>query len=92
MLNVENVDYVIRNYSIEDADKIGKFDKVLELSCRYNGDFIPENIFCAANTQGDVYGVGHLEPHDTWLLIGKEDMPSDFIYKLKVERNSKFRS
>lgn len=78
----ENIDYVIRNYSIEDADKIGKFDKVLELSYRYNGDFKSENIFCAANSQGVVYGVGHLEPHDTWPLITREDMPSDFIYKL----------
>lgn len=84
MVSVENTDFAIRNYSLEDATKIGKFDKVLELSYRYNGDFKLENIFCATNAQGDILGVGHLEPHETWLLIGKEDMPSDFTYKLRL--------
>lgn len=85
MINVEKTDYIIRNYSIEDADKIGKFDNILELFYRYNGDFKSENIFCAANAQGDILGVGHLEPHNTWWLIEKEDVPSDFIYKLKLD-------
>ena len=82
MFNVKQKGYVIRNYLIEDADKIGNFDKVLELSYRYNGDFKSENIYCAVNEEGDILGVGHLEPHDTWALIIKEDMPSDYIYKL----------
>ncbi len=84
MLNVKQKGYVIRNYSIDDADKIGNFDKVLELSYRYNGDFKSENIYCAANEEGDILGAGHLEPHDTWALITKEDMPSDYIYKLRL--------
>ncbi len=82
MPNVKNRDYTIRNYTKEDAEKIGSFDNVLVLSYMYNGDFNPENIFCAVNAEGDIYGVGHLEPHDTWALISKECMPSDFIYKL----------
>ena len=84
MLSGVKRDYGIRNYSIEDADKIGEFDKILELSYRYNGDFKPENIFCAVSANGDIYGVGHLEPHDTWPLIEKENMPSGFIYKLRL--------
>ncbi len=84
MLNVKHNGYVIRNYSIEDADKIGNFNKLLELSYSYNGDFKSENIYCAANEEGDILGVGHLEPHDTWALITKEDMPSDYIYKLRL--------
>lgn len=31
-------DYTIRNYCSDDADKIGSFDKVAELSYRYKGD------------------------------------------------------
>jgi ribosomal protein S18 acetylase RimI-like enzyme len=84
MLTIDNTNYVIKNYSGEDADKIGEFDKISELSYRYNGDFKPENIFCATHENGDIYGIGHLEPHDTWQLIGKKDMPSDFIYKLRL--------
>jgi|GEM_PF-719053 ribosomal protein S18 acetylase RimI-like enzyme len=80
-----NNGYLIRNYSIEDAEKIGDFDKVLELSYRYNGDFKPENIFCAVNEEGAILGVGHLEPHSTWGLITREDMPSDYIYQLWVD-------
>ncbi len=32
MLSIKNGGYVIRNYSTEDADKIGKFDNILELA------------------------------------------------------------
>ncbi len=81
-MKIDQEDFMIRNFSIEDADKIGSFDKTLELSYRYNADFKSENIFCAVNEQGDVLGAGHLEPHDTWPLITKEGMPSDYIYKL----------
>lgn len=82
MAYAENHKYQIRNYSENDVDKIGMFDKILELSYRYNPDFVPENIFCAVNFDGEILGVGHLEPHDTWNLINKDDVSSDFIYKL----------
>lgn len=82
MPNVKNKDYTIRNYTKEDAEKIGNFDNISVLSYMYNGDFKPENIFCAVNADGEIYGVGHLVPHDTWALIGKDGMSHDFIYKL----------
>jgi ribosomal protein S18 acetylase RimI-like enzyme len=69
---------------MEDADQIGKFDKVLELSCRYNGDFKPENIFCAVGEAGELYGVGYLEQDETWAVITKENVPADYQYRLRV--------
>lgn len=82
MAHVKTQEYQIRNYLESDAGKIGEFDRILELSYRYNPDFVPENIFCAVNSDGEVLGVGHLELHDTWNLINKDDVSSDFNYKL----------
>lgn len=82
MTHIKTQECQIRNYSENDADKIGRFDKILELSYRYNPDFVPENIFCAVNSDGEILGVGHLEPHDTWNLINKDDISPNFIYKL----------
>lgn len=89
----KNPGYVIRNYSENDADKIGEFDKVLELSYRYNPDFVPANIFCAVDSHGGIFCVGHLQPHDTWNLIDKANVSSDFIYKLelRITSNSKLQ-
>ncbi len=84
-MNKYDYGYIIRNFEIEDAERIGKIDSVLELSYRYNGDFKAENIFCAVNEQGDILGVGHLQPHDTWFLIENKNMSSDFIYKLWLD-------
>ncbi len=94
MNKIEHMDYAMRNYIENDADKIGLFDKVLELSYRYNPDFEPENIFCAVNSAGEILGVGHLEPHDTWNLINKQDVSPDFTYKLllSISLNPQFPS
>jgi Acetyltransferases len=82
MAHTENPKYQIRNYIECDAGKIGEFDKILELSYRYYFDFVPENIFCAINSNEEILGVGHIEPHDTWNLINRDDVSSDFVYKM----------
>lgn len=86
-------DYQIRNYSASDADKIGAFDKTLELSYRYNPDFLPFNIFCAIDADDEILGVGHIEPHETWHLIEKDNVSSDFIYRLllQISLNPKYK-
>lgn len=84
-MNNNVIKYKIRRYTIDDADQIGEFDKLAELAYRYNPDFLPDNILCAVNTDGEILGVGHLEPHNTWHLIGKVNVPGDFIYRLKLD-------
>ncbi|WP_160687615.1 GNAT family N-acetyltransferase [Clostridium sp. C2-6-12] len=77
-------DYIIRNYCNDDADKIGSFDKVAELSYRYKGDFKPANIFCAVNSENEILGVADLEPHISWTPIEENSQNQDYIYRLCV--------
>lgn len=76
--------YIIRNYCRYYADKIGNFDKITELAYSYNPDFKPANIFCAVNSEDEILGVGHLEPHITWAPIDKDSQAPDYIYSLRV--------
>lgn len=78
------IDYTIRNYCNDDADKIGSFDKVAELSYRYRGDFKPANIFCAVNSENEILGVADLEPHISWTPIEENSQDQDYIYRLCV--------
>lgn len=78
-------DYIIRNYIDEDAETIAAFNFIAMLSYRYNKDFIPQNIFCAVNNEGMIYGIGHLEPDDSWFSIEDDSQASDFLHKLKLE-------
>ncbi|WP_105614566.1 GNAT family N-acetyltransferase [Vallitalea okinawensis] len=84
--------YQIRNYVSNDAEQIGTFDNLLELSYKYNPDFLPSNIFCAVDSDEEILGVGHIEPHETWHLIEKENVSSDFIYRLllRISLNPKY--
>ncbi|MGM7684515.1 GNAT family N-acetyltransferase [Cytobacillus sp. Hm23] len=85
MAMVETKNIIIRNYVDEDADKIAQFNFVLMLSYRYNGDFEPNNIFCAADSKGNIYGVGHLELDQTWFFIDTDNKPANFVYKLNID-------
>ncbi|MDP5272864.1 GNAT family N-acetyltransferase [Chengkuizengella axinellae] len=63
--------YEIRNYTHEDAEQIGHFNKILELSYLYNKDFTVDNIYCVVNEINEICGVGHLEADQSWGLIDK---------------------
>jgi ribosomal protein S18 acetylase RimI-like enzyme len=56
---------IIRNYKLEDADSIGHLHPVLKLTYLFNKDLRNENIFCA-EWEGNIIGVGHLEPDGSW--------------------------
>jgi hypothetical protein len=53
-----NNGYLIRNYSIEDAEKIGDFDKDLELSYRYNGISSQKTFFVLSMKKELSWGLG----------------------------------
>jgi ribosomal protein S18 acetylase RimI-like enzyme len=76
--------FVIRNYSSSDANKIGTFNKTTELAYRYNPDFKPANIFCAVSPEDEILGVSSLEPHITWASIDTNCQDPDYIYSLKM--------
>nr|WP_259545078.1 GNAT family N-acetyltransferase [Heyndrickxia oleronia] len=77
--------YMIRNYKDKDADKIAEFDFMSMLAYRYNGDYELENIFCAVDSEENIYGVGHIVPDQTWLVIDNINKPSDFEHKLNLD-------
>jgi ribosomal protein S18 acetylase RimI-like enzyme len=77
--------YKIRNYQDQDADRIADFDFMAMLSYRYNGDYEPQNIFCAVDADGQIIGAGHIVPDQTWFVIEQEDKPTDFVYKLNLD-------
>jgi ribosomal protein S18 acetylase RimI-like enzyme len=77
--------YTIRNYTDKDADKIAEFNFLSMLAYRYNRDYVPNNIFCAVDSEDNIYGIGHLEPDQTWLFIEKNNKPSNFVYKLNLD-------
>ncbi|WP_208559240.1 GNAT family N-acetyltransferase [Marinilactibacillus kalidii] len=77
--------YTVRNYSDKDADKIAEFNFLSMLAYRYNADYTPENIFCAVDSDDHLYGVGHLAPDETWLVIEENNKPACFVYKLALD-------
>jgi ribosomal protein S18 acetylase RimI-like enzyme len=77
--------YTIRNYQDQDADKIAAFDFMAMLAYRYNGDYEPQNIFCAVDGEDQIYGVGHIVPDQTWFGIEQEAKPAEFVYKLNLD-------
>ena len=77
--------YIIRNYQDKDADQIASFDLISMLAYRYNGDYIPENIFCAVNSEGDILATAHLAPDQSWGLIEDSSNPLDFEFKLLMD-------
>lgn len=79
--------YKIRNYKHDDANEIGKFDKIAELSYRYNPYFRSSNIFSVVDEEESILGVAHLEPDFDWALLEKGDLP--FRLKYKISLNSK---
>lgn len=77
--------YIIRNYQDQDADQIASFDVISMLAYRYNGDYIPENIFCAVSFEGDILASAHLAPDQSWGLIEEDDKPIGFEFKLLMD-------
>lgn len=77
--------YLIRNYKDDDADKIAKFDFLSMLAYRYNKDYVPANIFCAVDSEDNIYGVGHLEFDRTLIANDKNNKPSNFVYILNLD-------
>ncbi|WP_421385212.1 GNAT family N-acetyltransferase [Bacillus salacetis] len=77
--------YSIRNYKDADADKIAEFDFMAMLAYRYNGDYEPQNIFCAVDGEDNIVAAGHIVPDPTWLVIDKNIKPSDFVCKLNLD-------
>jgi GNAT superfamily N-acetyltransferase len=77
--------YMIRNYQDKDADQIAAIDVMAMLAYRYNGDYIPDNIFCAVNEEGEILGFGHIVPDATWFVIEDDSRPADFVHKLNVD-------
>ncbi|MEI5909244.1 GNAT family N-acetyltransferase [Bacillus spongiae] len=85
MTKIKNRHYVIRNYTEEDADKIAQFNVVLMLTYCYNGDYKPENIFCAVDQENTIMAVGHLEFDQTWSIMNKTNQSIDYVYKLNLD-------
>jgi ribosomal protein S18 acetylase RimI-like enzyme len=77
--------YIIRNYQDQDADQIASFDLLSMLAYRYNGDYIPENIFCAVTVDGIILASAHLAPDQSWGLIEDNSKPLDFEFKLQMD-------
>jgi ribosomal protein S18 acetylase RimI-like enzyme len=76
--------YIIRNYKDQDADQIASFDLLSMLAYRYNGDYIPENIFCAVSIDGIILASAHLAPDQSWDILKNNSKPLDFEFKLQM--------
>ena len=85
MTNSLSNPYTIRNYQDKDAVKIAEFDVGLMFAYRYNRDYEDQNIFCAVDSENNIFGVGHIVPDQTWLVIEHNNKPSDFVYQLNVD-------
>lgn len=75
----------IRNYMDKDADKIAKIDFMSMLAYHFNGDYEPENIFCAVESEDHIYGVVHIVPDSTWSVIENNNMSADYVHKLNLD-------
>lgn len=84
MMITQQQTYTIRTYKPEDANRIGALSKINELAYGYNRDLHKENIFVGENTNGDLTGVGHLEPLDDWDTLSNLDQENT-SYRLRMD-------
>ncbi|UNK16944.1 GNAT family N-acetyltransferase [Paenibacillus sp. N3/727] len=77
----------IRNYYAKDAQDIAEINFLFNLAYQYNGDYKPENIFCA-EIDNRVVATGYLEPTESCEYLDKEGKDSNYVHRFILETDS----